>query len=168
MRQVFGWMALAGAAGVFGSACTATAMGEPPAPIQTAVASPAAAVSPAVPPTAAPAAAASGAPDPALVAAGGKLFGRDCAECHAFSPDYAGAGPSLHAVVGATSGTKPDFPYSDALIAAKITWDAKTLDTWLTKPSKMVPGTMMAYIGMANPDDRKALIAFIEARNTAE
>ena len=161
MRHVIGWVALTGAAGVFGSACTATATSDVVAPSLAAEAM-------SVAPAATPAAAASGVPDPALVAAGGKLFGRDCAECHAFSPDYAGAGPSLHGVVGATSGTKPDFPYSDALIAAKITWDAKTLDQWLAKPTKMVPGTMMAYIGMPDPEDRKALIAFIEARSKAE
>ena len=42
-----------------------------------------------------------------------------------------------------------------------MTWDEKTLDQYLEAPQKFMPGTKMAFIGLKNPDDRKAVIAYL-------
>ena len=55
------------------------------------------------------------------------------------------------------------FAYSPALKGAALTWDRATLDRWIEKPSAVVPGNSMAFAGVANPKDRAALIAYIEA-----
>merc|ERR1712080_601775 len=41
-------------------------------------------------------------------------------------------------------------------------WDRKTLDTYLTNPSKFIPGTKMVFAGMPKKVERKKLISFLE------
>ena len=107
--------------------------------------------------------------DAATVAAGAKLFGANCAECHTVGKDGDQvSGPNLWGVVGAKAAAKPDFPYSEALTASGITWSEDKLDAWLTSPSTLVPGNMMGFIGFKNPDERKAVIAFLETRAAPE
>lgn len=50
---------------------------------------------------------------------------------------------------------------------SKIRWDEKTLDLFLTKPLKLVPGSSMTYDGVANPEDRANLIAYLKHVNEA-
>ena len=57
----------------------------------------------------------------------------------------------------------PGFAYSSAMQQAKIRWDAKALDTFLTKPSALVPGNRMAFAGVPKADDRANLIAYLKA-----
>jgi len=44
---------------------------------------------------------------------------------------------------------------------AKLTWDAATLDKWLTKPSDLVKGTKMTFPGLPNQADRDNVIAYL-------
>ena len=48
---------------------------------------------------------------------------------------------------------------------ANIRWDEATLDRWLQRPQAVVPGTTMAFAGIANPADRRALIAYMRRPN---
>jgi len=43
----------------------------------------------------------------------------------------------------------------------KITWNAETLDQWLTDPEKVAPGTDMNF-RVVNPEERAALIAYLK------
>jgi len=45
---------------------------------------------------------------------------------------------------------------------SRILWTDATLDRFIQKPAAAVPGTTMAYQGMAKPEDRRALIAFLK------
>ena len=49
-----------------------------------------------------------------------------------------------------------------AMKNANLTWDDKTLDTYLSNPMKVVPGTKMTYAGLADPEQRKAIIAYLK------
>src|SRR5262245_63301507 len=89
--------------------------------------------------TAAGAARAVEAGDPAL---GKKVFAK-CQACHSLEAGKNKVGPSLHGVIGRASGSEADYSYSDAMMNAHLTWDADTLDKYLTKPKEMVPGTKM-------------------------
>jgi glucose/arabinose dehydrogenase/cytochrome c2 len=93
--------------------------------------------------------------------AGKAVFRAQCALCHSAEPnDNGGAqGPSLHGVVGRTAGSASDFSYTQALKGSKLTWDAATLDRFLTSPTTVVPGTMMV-IPVANPAERANLVAY--------
>jgi cytochrome c len=95
--------------------------------------------------------------------AGGKpaAFGQ-CAACHAVEPGKHGVGPSLAGVYGTKSGELAGYAFSDAMKAAKLTWDDKTLDEYLTNPMKKVPGTKMTFAGMADPAKRKEMIEYMK------
>ena len=40
-----------------------------------------------------------------------------------------------------------------------------TLDTYLTDPKALVPGTKMIFVGLKKPDEREALIAYLKTQN---
>ena len=94
----------------------------------------------------------------------GKLLFIQCRACHELKegePDK--VGPNLHGLIGRKSASAEGFNYSAALKAINITWDRATLDKWIEKPSAVAPGTAMAFAGIASPQDRAALIAYLEA-----
>ena len=91
----------------------------------------------------------------------GKRVFNKCKACHSLAAGKKRIGPSLHGVFGKTSGTVPKFKYSKAMKKAKIVWDEKTLDAYLTKPKKYVPGTKMAFSGLKKKKDRDNLIAYL-------
>ena len=43
-----------------------------------------------------------------------------------------------------------------------ITWNAETLDEYLTKPRKFIPGTKMVFAGLSKKKDRSDLITYLE------
>ncbi len=93
--------------------------------------------------------------------AGETIFKRYCAVCHTVQAGMNKIGPSLHGVVGRPAGTAPGYSYSDANKKSGITWTEANLDKYLTDPKAMVPGTKMLFAGIKNPDDRKAVIAYL-------
>jgi cytochrome c len=101
----------------------------------------------------------------AEIAQGRRLYIR-CAACHAIAPTtQAKIGPHLQGIVGRRGASVAGFNYSPALRNANIRWDEATLDRWLQRPQAVVPGTTMAFAGMANPADRRALIAYMRRPN---
>jgi cytochrome c len=91
----------------------------------------------------------------------GKSVFNKCAICHSASPGKTVIGPTLFGIVGRPSASVAGFSYSDAMKAANKTWDAATLDTYLTDPKAMVPGTKMTFAGLPNPQDRANVIAYL-------
>ncbi|WP_188062576.1 c-type cytochrome [Sphingobium sp. KCTC 72723] len=102
---------------------------------------------------------------PALAqdAAKGKTVFARCALCHDVKPGPKKMGPNLAGLFGRTSGTMAGFVYSPAMQKAKIKWDAKSLDAFLTKPTALVPGNRMAFAGVPVAADRANLIAYLKA-----
>ncbi|MFT3973623.1 MAG: cytochrome c family protein [Amaricoccus sp.] len=102
-----------------------------------------------------------------LVAAGEKVF-KKCAACHAVGEGAKDrVGPSLNGLIGRTAGTEEGFKYSPAMVKAGesgIVWGPDTLDTYLADPKADVPGNKMAFPGLKNEDDRKAVIAYIQSK----
>lgn len=85
-----------------------------------------------------------------------------CAACHAVEPGKHGVGPSLAGVYGTKSGELAGYAFSDAMKQANLTWDDKTLDAYLANPMKVVPGTKMTYAGLADAEQRKAIIEYLK------
>lgn len=84
-----------------------------------------------------------------------------CASCHSTEVGKNIYGPSLAGVSARRAGTLPGYNYSPALKASKLTWDAKTLDRWLTSPKKTVPGTKMPFLGIQDAKTRQQVIAYL-------
>jgi len=84
-----------------------------------------------------------------------------CKACHSVEPGKNGVGPSLAGVVGRKAGTVPGFAYSEANKSSGLTWDETTLDSYLTAPLKVMPGTKMSYAGLGDATKRKELIAYL-------
>jgi len=94
--------------------------------------------------------------------AGRQVF-KKCQACHSLEPGKTILGPSLAGIVGRKSGAEPNFNYSPAMKQAALTWDAATLDAYLTDPQKIVPGNRMPFPGLKTDQDRSDVIAFLAA-----
>lgn len=97
----------------------------------------------------------------AQVATGAKLYQSKCASCHSATVNK--IGPAHRGVFGRTAGSAPGYKHSAALKASKITWNAATLDKWLSGPQKMVKGSKM-FLTVANAEERAAIIAFLKSQ----
>jgi cytochrome c len=93
--------------------------------------------------------------------AAGKTVFNKCAICHSIDPAKKGIGPTLFGVVGRHSATVEGYAYSEAMKAADKTWDAATLDVYLTNPKALVPGTKMVFPGLPKAEDRANVIAYL-------
>lgn len=100
--------------------------------------------------------------DAAGDAAKGKQVFTKCQACHSVEAGTNKLGPSLHGVVGRTSGTLEGFNYSQAMKDAHLTWDAATLDKYLSGPKTLVPGTKMVFPGLPKEEDRLNVIAYLK------
>ena len=93
--------------------------------------------------------------------AGQVLFQNRCIACHSEHPTRKPA-PLLEGVYGRRAGSAPNYAYSAALRSAPVTWDAQTLDKWLTDPPAFIPGVnMQAQVSAAQ--DRQNVIAYLES-----
>ena len=95
-------------------------------------------------------------------AQGANVFKTYCSICHTTQPAKNLIGPSLFAVVGRHSGRAPGFHYSEANLNSGITWTPAELDTYLTAPRQVVPGTLMTFPGLKDPKKRADVIAFLQ------
>jgi len=91
---------------------------------------------------------------------GEKRF-EECVACHALEKDKESVGPSLYGVFGRKAGEGGDFRYSPALKRSGITWDAHTIETFITDPQAVVPGNRMPFAGIADAAARADLIAYL-------
>jgi cytochrome c len=92
----------------------------------------------------------------------GEIKFQDCAACHKLEAGANNVGPSLHGIFTRKAGELADFRYSPAIKRSGISWSPETLDTFIADPQAMVPGNRMPYAGMAGPEDRADLIAYLQ------
>jgi cytochrome c len=92
---------------------------------------------------------------------GASIFQSQCAMCHATTPGAPGIGPYLAGIYNKPAASTPGYQFSSALIAAHLTWNAPTLDKFLTSPQAAVPGTKMPYAGLPDAGQRADVIAYL-------
>ena len=88
---------------------------------------------------------------------------RDCAVCHELDPGAPRPGRlTLWGVVGRDKAGWPGFAYSEALEDAGGQWTTEALDRFLESPETAIPGTSMAYDGLADAELRRGVIEFLQ------
>ena len=90
---------------------------------------------------------------------GKALFEKRCGGCHDLKRER--EGPRLGGVYGRSAGSVASFPYSEALKNSRITWNAETLDRWLSDPESVVPGNDMAF-HVDKSEERREIIAYLK------
>ena len=102
------------------------------------------------------------------VAKGEAVF-KKCAACHNAAPAGAnGTGPALYGVVGRPIASHGGFNYSDALkgIAGKP-WNWDAMWAWLKNPKAYAAGNKMSFAGISKPEDRAAVIAYLNTQSAS-
>lgn len=99
-------------------------------------------------------------------AAKGEAIFAKCKACHTIDQGAPnGIGPNLYGVAGDAIGEgRGGFAFSDALKAHKGTWDAATLDQWLSGPAKFASGTKMTFAGLEDAKQRADVIAYLNSK----
>lgn len=105
---------------------------------------------------------ASGAQLTGNVEAGARVF-RQCLTCHVTTAGVNKVGPSLHGIIGRPAGTVAGFRYSNANKNSGITWTEQELYTYLENPRAKIPGTIMAFVGLKDSQQRADVIAYLKA-----
>ena len=99
-------------------------------------------------------------------AAGEAVF-KKCVACH--TVDSGGAnkvGPNLHDIVGRDIASHEGFAYSPALQGKEGGWTYEDLNAFLHKPQAFAKGTKMTFAGLAKPDERANVIAYLRTITT--
>ena len=91
----------------------------------------------------------------------GRSVAVPCWTCHDLAGTVRKVGPSLAGVFGRRSGTAPDQRGSDAMLAASIVWDERTMAAFLSNPSGFVPGNQMVSAGVRNSQALADLIFYL-------
>jgi cytochrome c len=94
---------------------------------------------------------------------GAEVF-QACAACHTLTPDGGNrAGPSLHGVFGRRIASLAGYNFSPGLRQLDIVWNADTISKLFEiGPARYTPGTKMPEQVIGNPEDRRALVEFLE------
>ena len=94
---------------------------------------------------------------------GAVLFATACGGCHkAIDGATHSYGPDLAGVVGRPVASATGFQgYTPAMKALQGKWTKERLDTFLTSPQSLVPGTAMTFRGVEDPAQRAAIIDYL-------
>jgi cytochrome c len=136
-------------------------------------------------PAAAPVPAASAAPAPSAAPAGGEPLAAllakadaaagqkstmqlGCIACHSFNEGGKnGLGPNVYNVVGHPVAAHEGYTYSAPLKAKGGDWTYDNLNAWLQKPATYAAGTKMSFAGIADPQVRANVIAYLRSLSPA-
>jgi cytochrome c len=96
----------------------------------------------------------------------GENSAKKCAACHTFGKGEPNrVGPNLWGIVGRPKHSEPGFNYSAAMKSQQGNWTPEDLDTYLTNPRGMVPGTNMSFAGIPRGKERADLITFLNTKS---
>ena len=102
----------------------------------------------------------------ANLAEGKEYFMRKCSSCHdEYKSKTHGKGPNLWNILDRKAGSAIGFSYSTAMRESGHTWNLATLNYYLTKTKRAVPGRSMNFRGIKKEQDRAKLLLFLSSMN---
>lgn len=100
------------------------------------------------------------------IAKGEAIF-KKCVACHTIAAGGAnGIGPNLNGVLGKPLASHAGFAYSDALKSKGGNWTFEAMSEWLANPKKYAPGNKMTFAGLGNPEERAAVMLYINSQGS--
>jgi cytochrome c len=100
------------------------------------------------------------------VAKGEAIF-KKCVACHTIASGGAnGIGPNLWATLGKPLASHAGFAYSEALKTKGGNWTFEAMNEWLANPKKYVPGNKMTFAGLGNPEERAAVMLYLNSQGS--
>ena len=100
----------------------------------------------------------------ATLAAGERAY-QKCYACHSLEgPDPTTQGPSLKGIIGRPVAGEDGFAYSPAMRAYRTVrprWTREALDAFIADPQGVVPDNEMGFFGIANDQERRALVEYL-------
>jgi cytochrome c len=92
-----------------------------------------------------------------------KALFHPCTACHSYTDGAPSKiGPNLFGVYGRPVASYPDFDYSMALRHRGGVWNADTLNVFFVEHKKFAQGSHMAFLRLAETEDRALLIKFLK------
>jgi cytochrome c len=103
-------------------------------------------------------------PSPRGDASRGRLVFAPCRSCHYAQKEMGhNNGPNLHRIFGKVVGKQAGFEYYSAQFkSAENVWTPEFMYVWLESPQKMFPESTMMSLGIADPQQRADLIAYLQ------
>lgn len=92
----------------------------------------------------------------------GKRVYNKCKSCHELTKTRNKIGPHLVGIFGRKAASVDGYKYSSAMRKSDITWDEKSIEEYVTKPKKFIPGNKMTFAGLKKPKQRADLIAYMK------
>jgi len=98
--------------------------------------------------------------------AGKAFFDRKCSQCHDHEKTGGHSkGPLLWNIMGRKAGSIPGFDFSDGMKKPGHTWDYATLNYYLTRTDRAVPGRTMNFRGIKKDARRANLLLYLRTLN---
>jgi cytochrome c len=97
---------------------------------------------------------------------GRQYFERKCAQCHDGQKEGGHSkGPHLWNWYGRKAGSISGFEFSEGMLGSGHSWDFATLNYYLTRTDRAVPGVAMNFRGIRQDDKRAQLLAYLRTLN---
>jgi len=86
-----------------------------------------------------------------------------CSACHSLKKgEPSKVGPNLYGIFGKQAAQNEEFIFSEALKASEIVWTEENMYKWLEDPAGFIPGSNMAFVGIKNEKQLKALMEYLK------
>ncbi len=92
---------------------------------------------------------------------GFELYLARCSNCHSNEAGKTLFAPTLFGLMGRPAGSVAGFPYTQKITQLGFDWSTERLSSWLSYSSLDSPILRMRHLGVEDPAERDALVAYI-------